>query len=327
MEYIGHRLFICVVLVLFCAARVQGVSCSSCGRDFQVLGRHTWRCQSRATDIEVPQRPLPPSSSAGAKANNKCNSTCQIGIPPTRKPTRGRSRRRRPKRVSQGLREATADSSQPTTTTTSQGTPVGLPLSPPNATPSCDGPTSTDTSRPSSYTTACDWPSAPPSPTQPLAVPSDKHEPDPVMCHCGRWCKWLCGLRAHQRSCRLTETLVGLDPSMNRVALDGSTALAAHAPIYTTEPCNVDLSLNLAALAAAYSNSSQPYGVLDISMNAAALASAYSSKLCGVALSIKLASLVTAYWAEPCPVDSEKWGPVFPFSCQQQYLRYTTKYK
>jgi len=263
VEYIGYRLFICVVLVLFCAARVQGVSCSYCGKDFQVLGRRTWCCQSRATDTEVPHRPLPPFSSAGA--NNKSNSTCQIAIPPMEKPTRGRSRCGRPKRVSQGLREATADSSQPTTTTTSQGPPVGLPLSPPSATPPCDGPTSTDTSRPSSYTMACDWPSAPPLPTQPLAVPSDKHEPDPVMCHCSRWCKGPRGLRAHQRSCRFTETLVGLDPSMNRVALDGSTALAAHAPTYTAEPCDVELSQNLSALAAAYSNSSQPYGVVDIS--------------------------------------------------------------
>jgi len=107
---------------------------------------------------------------------------------------------------------------------------------------------------------------------------------------------------------------------MNRAALDGSIVPTAHAPTYTAEPCDVDVSLNLAALAAAYSNSSQPYGVLDKSMNAGALVSAYSSELCSVDLSAKLESLVTAYWAEPCVIDCKSGDGYSPSTVNNNTL-------
>src|SRR5882757_4111973 len=44
----------------------NGVVCPLCGKDFQVLGRHTWRCAARGTltDLQVHTQPIsqPPTS-------------------------------------------------------------------------------------------------------------------------------------------------------------------------------------------------------------------------------------------------------------------------
>jgi len=95
---------------------------------------------------------------------------------------------------------------------------------------------------------------------------------------------------------------------------------AVHRPTYTAEPCEVDVSLNLAAHAAACSNSSQLYGVVDISINSAALASAYSIKSCGVDFLVKLASLATAYWAELCVIYSESGDGYSPSTVNNNTL-------
>jgi len=39
-----------------------------------------------------------------------------------------------------------------------------------------------------------------------------------VICHCGRRCRGLRGLVAHQRSCRATDILTGVDPTIDRIA-------------------------------------------------------------------------------------------------------------
>jgi len=168
MEYISRGLIISVLLVLILTTGTQGVVCPDCGKNFKVLNRHTWRCQSWATASEVPLKPLPPSASAD---NN--TSDYQLGNPPSGIPARRAGQCGRPKRVVQsalGIGNGSGILHQeiPTTTTNNNS--------------------SATTNAPNTR----DRPCVPPSPTSPLP-----HDPDPVMCHRGRWRKGLRGLRAN----------------------------------------------------------------------------------------------------------------------------------
>ena len=180
----------------------NGVVCPHCGKDFQVLSRHTWRCAARGTltDLQVHTQPIsqPPTS------------------PPTVSPLLLAATRDSPPRASLATHKRRDGIPSPTPTTTRA---QGL---------QCE---TADFNAPQDYTTSTSHgflPKKGNSTLQDNTLAASAHvaavankavgQSQFLICHCGRKCKGRRGLTSHQRRCRTMDALVGVDPSIDRSA-------------------------------------------------------------------------------------------------------------
>ena len=203
---IYRLVFLSGLFVLLNSACSEGVSCPHCGRDFLVLGRHLWRCTSRGTssDLQSASQPItaPPATSPGNPPS--CVVSPQLNLRPKR-------RERRPSAAASTSQRMVA----PSTVARFQGDDPNQQA----ASASIDAQRAVlaplDTSHP------------PPSPS--FSSPRAK-----FTCHCGRQFATYRGLRSHQRACSAVDSLLRIDPNVNRIA--GRTATTAVAANCTAAP-------------------------------------------------------------------------------------------
>jgi len=70
---------------------------------------------------------------------------------------------------------------------------------------------------------------------------STRRSPPRLLCHCGRRCRGLRGLKAHQRGCGTLNALLDVDPLINRAAYNFISSAAAACTPQSPTTCHTSL--------------------------------------------------------------------------------------
>ena len=241
----NRLLLISGLFAVFLIRPSSGIICPKCGRDFVSIGRHSWRCLGKGTSADNQPVHHPITASPAGSPRNPVTVTCA-----TTSPTSQHS-----------LRRVRHKKQQQRDSSSSSRSPSGLCIGPaavrtdvvaPQPARTRGGPLRDD--RPArtlrSPSSSSSSPSPPRDVTQggrvsslPPLPPSTSSTSVSLACHCGKICRGNRGLKAHQRSCTVIETLLQLNPHVNRIAYTASVAsisidalVAPDAPVASVAP-------------------------------------------------------------------------------------------